>query len=164
MAFMFQKLEVYRKAIAFADEVAALTQEFPRGYYLLFLERSTESSGTLDCDRSDGRQRPVFQAGSQELFHDRQGLRTRMRAFTGGCVPPRPDRRIEARVLAPRRGDDRQDDQRPDQRPGQARLACGERAGEQWIRGAGEEPISTLMGEANAAGRSFAASTRVLPR
>jgi four helix bundle protein len=35
MAFMFEKLEVYQKAVAFADEIAASTQEFPRGYGFL---------------------------------------------------------------------------------------------------------------------------------
>ncbi len=35
MAFMFEKLEVYQKAVSLADEVAALTQDFPRGYYFL---------------------------------------------------------------------------------------------------------------------------------
>ena len=32
MTFMFEKLEVYQKAVCFADQVAALTQDFPRGY------------------------------------------------------------------------------------------------------------------------------------
>lgn len=32
MAFMFEKLEVYQKAVDFADEIAALTERFPRGY------------------------------------------------------------------------------------------------------------------------------------
>ena len=35
MAFMFEKLEVYQKAVSLADAVAALTQTFPRGYYFL---------------------------------------------------------------------------------------------------------------------------------
>ena len=35
MTFMFEKLKVYQKAVSFADDVAALTQEFPRGYYFL---------------------------------------------------------------------------------------------------------------------------------
>jgi hypothetical protein len=35
MAFMFEKLEVYRKAVSFADQVAALAQEFPHGYGFL---------------------------------------------------------------------------------------------------------------------------------
>jgi hypothetical protein len=32
MAFMFEKLEVYQKAVAFAADIAALTESFPRGY------------------------------------------------------------------------------------------------------------------------------------
>jgi four helix bundle protein len=35
MAFMFEKLEVYQKAVTFAAEIAALTETFPRGYYFL---------------------------------------------------------------------------------------------------------------------------------
>ena len=35
MAFMFEKLEVYQKAGDFADEVAALSEGFPRGYGFL---------------------------------------------------------------------------------------------------------------------------------
>jgi len=33
MAFMFENLDVYQKAVNLADEVAALTERFPRGYY-----------------------------------------------------------------------------------------------------------------------------------
>jgi len=35
MAFMFERLEVYQKAVAFADQVASLTESFPRGYGFL---------------------------------------------------------------------------------------------------------------------------------
>jgi four helix bundle protein len=35
MGFMFEKLEVYQKAVSFADEIAALTEGFPRGYGFL---------------------------------------------------------------------------------------------------------------------------------
>ena len=35
MAFAFEKLKVYQKAVDFADEVAALTEGFPRGYGFL---------------------------------------------------------------------------------------------------------------------------------
>jgi four helix bundle protein len=35
MPFMFEKLEVYQKAVTFAAEIAALTETFPRGYYFL---------------------------------------------------------------------------------------------------------------------------------
>ncbi len=32
MAFMFEKLDVYQKAVDLADQVAVLTERFPRGY------------------------------------------------------------------------------------------------------------------------------------
>jgi four helix bundle protein len=35
MAFMFEKLEVYQKAVSLAAEIAELTESFPRGYYFL---------------------------------------------------------------------------------------------------------------------------------
>ncbi len=35
MAFMFEKLEVYQKAVSFAAEIAAMTEDFPRGYGFL---------------------------------------------------------------------------------------------------------------------------------
>jgi hypothetical protein len=37
MAFMFEKLEVYQKAVTLAAGIAALTEAFPRGYYFLTL-------------------------------------------------------------------------------------------------------------------------------
>jgi len=35
MPFAFEKLQVYQKAIAFADAVCTLTKGFPRGYFFL---------------------------------------------------------------------------------------------------------------------------------
>jgi len=35
MAFIFEKLDVYRKAVDFADKICALTQKFVRGNYYL---------------------------------------------------------------------------------------------------------------------------------
>ena len=35
MAFAFEKLVVYQKAISFADEICTLTRELPRGYFFL---------------------------------------------------------------------------------------------------------------------------------
>lgn len=35
MAFAFEKLIVYQKAVAFADSVCTLTKAFPRGYFFL---------------------------------------------------------------------------------------------------------------------------------
>jgi len=35
MAFMFEKLEVYQKAVDFADKICSITPKFPNGYYFL---------------------------------------------------------------------------------------------------------------------------------
>ena len=35
MAFMFENLSVYQKAVDFADRIAQLTVTFPRGFYFL---------------------------------------------------------------------------------------------------------------------------------
>jgi four helix bundle protein len=35
MAFAFEKLDVYQKAVSFADSVCTLTRQFPRGYFFL---------------------------------------------------------------------------------------------------------------------------------
>jgi hypothetical protein len=35
MAFMFERLEVYQKAVDFADQIVVLTQDFPRGFGFL---------------------------------------------------------------------------------------------------------------------------------
>jgi len=35
VAFMFEKLQVYQKAVDLADEIASLTEGFPRGYGFL---------------------------------------------------------------------------------------------------------------------------------
>jgi four helix bundle protein len=35
MAFAFEKLQVYQKAITFADEVCTVTRDLPRGYFFL---------------------------------------------------------------------------------------------------------------------------------
>ncbi len=35
LAFIFENLDVYRKAVDFADEICELTKDFPRGNYYL---------------------------------------------------------------------------------------------------------------------------------
>ena len=35
MPFMFENLEIYQKAVDFADEITTLTEAFPRGYGFL---------------------------------------------------------------------------------------------------------------------------------
>jgi len=45
MTFMFENLKVYQKAVDLADQIAQLTEKFPRGYYFLTnqLNRATLS-------------------------------------------------------------------------------------------------------------------------
>jgi len=35
MAFMFENLDVYQKAVDFIDQITSLTEQFPPGYYFL---------------------------------------------------------------------------------------------------------------------------------
>ena len=48
MTFMFENLQVYQKAVDFADRIATLTESFPRGYYFLVdqLNRTSLSIAT----------------------------------------------------------------------------------------------------------------------
>jgi len=48
MAFMFESLQVYQKAVDLTDRVAILTEGFPRGYYFLVdqLNRAAMSVAT----------------------------------------------------------------------------------------------------------------------
>jgi four helix bundle protein len=48
MAFMFENLQIYQKALDFTDRIVTLTQSFPRGYYFLAdqLNRASVSIAT----------------------------------------------------------------------------------------------------------------------
>jgi hypothetical protein len=49
MAFRFENLQVYQKAVNFAEHIASLTESFPRGYYFLVdeLNRVENKPGRL---------------------------------------------------------------------------------------------------------------------
>ncbi len=59
MAFAFEKLQVYQKAIAFADVVCSLTKGFPRGCFFLADQRGYRArctwgmQGLAHLDRPD---------------------------------------------------------------------------------------------------------------
>ena len=53
MAFMFEKLEVYHKAVDFADEIAALTESFPRGYGFL-VDQLNRAALSIATSRAEG--------------------------------------------------------------------------------------------------------------
>ena len=47
MSFMFENLDVYQKAVDFADQVITTTKDFPRGYY--FLTDQLNRAGVSIC-------------------------------------------------------------------------------------------------------------------
>ena len=53
MAFMFEKLEVYQKAVNFADLILALTEEFPRGYGFL-ADQLNRASLSISTNLAEG--------------------------------------------------------------------------------------------------------------
>src|SRR5262245_14567917 len=78
MAFMFEKLQVYQKAVAFASEVASLTETFPRGYYFLTdqLNRAALSIATNLAEGNGRFTKP-----------DRKNFFTIARGSVQECVP-----------------------------------------------------------------------------
>jgi four helix bundle protein len=78
MAFMFEKLEVYQKAVDFADEVASLTESFPRGYRFLVdqLNRAALSIATNLAEGTGRFTKP-----------DRRNFFTIARGSAQECVP-----------------------------------------------------------------------------
>jgi four helix bundle protein len=78
MPFMFEKLEVYQKAVDFADEVASLTESFPRGYGFLVdqLNRAALSIATNLAEGNGRFTKP-----------DRRNFFTIARGSAQECVP-----------------------------------------------------------------------------
>jgi four helix bundle protein len=78
MPFMFEKLEVYQKAVDFADEIAALTEHFPRGYGFLVhqLNRAALSIATNLAEGNGRFTKP-----------DRRNFFTIVRGFSQEYVP-----------------------------------------------------------------------------
>lgn len=78
MAFMFEKLDVYQKAVDFADQVAGLTEKFPRGYYFLVdqLNRAALSIATNLAEGNGRFTKP-----------DRRNFFTIARGSVQECIP-----------------------------------------------------------------------------
>lgn len=78
MAFMFENLQVYQKAVDFADRVAVLTESFPRGYYYLVdqLNRAALSIATNLAEGNGRFTKP-----------DRKNFFTIARGSVQECVP-----------------------------------------------------------------------------
>ena len=78
MAFMFENLQVYQKAVDFADKVATQTESFPRGYYFLVdqLNRAALSIATNLAEGNGRFTKP-----------DRKNFFTIARGSVQECVP-----------------------------------------------------------------------------
>lgn len=92
MAFMFEKLEVYQKAVDFAEQVAALTEGFPRGYAYLVdqLNRAALSIATNLAEGNGRFTKP-----------DRRNFFTIARGSAQECVPLLEIARRRGLVLEP---------------------------------------------------------------
>ncbi|MBN1868999.1 MAG: four helix bundle protein [Candidatus Omnitrophica bacterium] len=53
MAFLFEKLDVYRKAVDFADNICELTKDFPRGSYYL-ADQLNRASLSISANIAEG--------------------------------------------------------------------------------------------------------------
>ena len=78
MAFMFESLQVYQKAVDFADRIASKTEIFPRGYYFLLdqLNRAALSIATNPAEGNGRFTKP-----------DRKNFFTIARGSVQECVP-----------------------------------------------------------------------------
>lgn len=78
MAFMFENLQVYQKAVDFVDRVSVLTESFPRGYYFLVdqLNRAALSIATNLAEGNGRFTKP-----------DRKNFFTIARGSIQECVP-----------------------------------------------------------------------------
>ena len=82
MAFMFEKLDVYRKAVDFADRSCALTESFPRGYRFL-ADQLNRAALSIATNLAEGNGR--FTKADRKNFFTiaRFGSRVRTAARTG---------------------------------------------------------------------------------
>jgi four helix bundle protein len=78
VAFMFEKLEVYQKAVDLADEIASLTEAFPRGYGFL-VDQLNRAAVSIATNLAEG--------NGRFTVPDRRNFFTIARGSTQECVP-----------------------------------------------------------------------------
>jgi four helix bundle protein len=78
MAFMFEKLDVYQKAISLADHVAVLTEGFPRGYGFL-ADQLNRASLSIAANLAEG--------NARYTNADRRNFFTIARGSVHECIP-----------------------------------------------------------------------------
>ena len=78
MAFMFENLQVYQKAVDLADRIAALTEGFPRGYYFL-VDQLNRAALSIATNLAEG--------NGRFTKADRRNFFTIARGSAQECVP-----------------------------------------------------------------------------
>jgi four helix bundle protein len=78
MAFMFENLQVYQKAVDFADQIASLTESFPRGYCFL-VDQLNRASLSIATNLAEG--------NGRFTKPDRKNFFTIARGSVQECVP-----------------------------------------------------------------------------
>ena len=78
MAFMFERLEVYQKAVNLADEVAALTESFP-GRYRFLVDQLNRAAVSVATNLAEG--------NGRSTKPDRRKFFTIARGCVQECVP-----------------------------------------------------------------------------
>jgi four helix bundle protein len=78
MAFAFEKLLVYQKAMDFSDQVCALTQTFPRGFYFL-VDQLSRAALSIVTNIAEG--------NGRFTIRDRKNFFVIARASARECVP-----------------------------------------------------------------------------
>ena len=78
MAFMFEKLEVYQKAVSIADQTAELAHSFARGYYFL-ADQLNRAALSIATNLAEG--------NGRFMKADRKHFFTIARGSTQECVP-----------------------------------------------------------------------------
>ncbi len=78
MAFMFENLQVYQKAVDLADRVAGMTESFPRGYYFL-VDQLNRAALSVAANLAEG--------NGRFTKADRKNFFTIARGSAQECVP-----------------------------------------------------------------------------
>jgi four helix bundle protein len=78
MAFMFENLQVYQKAVNLADQIAVAAEKFPRGYYYL-VDQLNRAALSIATNLAEG--------NGRFTKADRRNFFTIARGSTQECVP-----------------------------------------------------------------------------
>jgi four helix bundle protein len=78
MPFMFENLQVYQKAVDFADRIASKTETFPRGYYF-FVDQLNRAALSIATNLAEG--------NGRFTKPDRKNFFTIARGSVQECVP-----------------------------------------------------------------------------